>query len=111
MATRSREDRTWDAVHAAVHNALAERLGTNPGIVTEGLAVLEQWRASRIVPDRLISTWHEWLRLPAEELAARLRSTDPECTEVRRVSPIAHLLPPAMHWRIRRLLKEQLKSR
>ena len=86
----------------ALHRAVAEKLRADSSLVTRAREVVEGWRATGSVHEAYVASWAELLRLPLEELCARLVDRGEHARALRQVSPFAGVLDPRERWRIRK---------
>jgi hypothetical protein len=86
----------------ALHRAVAAKLRAHPELVERARQRTETWRATGAVHEAYIAAWEELLRLPLEELCARMVDPGEGARALRQVSVFAGVLDPRERWRIRK---------
>ena len=83
-----------------MHRAIAD------GLTAEQLQTARDrvagWQGDGTVDPRWADAWAAVLAAPVAAVAARLRSDDPEMTQLRQSTPFAGVLPNRVRWQILR---------
>lgn len=99
----SRGHRRAEERSIALHRAVAERLAADPSLVELGRARLERWATSGAMHPTVAAAWREILRLPLDELCARLVDRSQAMIDLRQSSPFAGALSPRERWAVLRV--------
>lgn len=84
----TREDRR----SLALHEEIARRLTSDPGLVHPAERVLERMQRANPKAEPLLSTWKAILALPVPLICVILRDASPIARELRHVTPFAGIL-------------------
>jgi hypothetical protein len=95
----------------ALHRAIAEKLGSDPGLLERGRARVRSWLASSEVHSRYARAWHEVLSRPLSEIQKFLAEDSEEARALRQVTPFAGAIDPRTRWRIWREVREAMEKR
>jgi hypothetical protein len=92
--------RTSELRSLAYHRAIAERMRTDPNVLTAARERVRHWQAGRDVNPRYIVTWHELLANSPSEAANLIEQDTEEMVALRQVSAFAGVLDPRTRWMI-----------
>ncbi|MCU0306154.1 MAG: hypothetical protein MUC56_19025 [Thermoanaerobaculales bacterium] len=93
-----------------MHQLIAERIRSNPGLLEGPRARVAEWQRSQTMNPKYPRLWAQLLNGPLEELIHVLLDPGEEATELRHVSPFAGILDTDTRDRIYREVKGQLEA-
>ena len=82
------------------HRAIAERIASDPSIVSRALARAEAWLAEGSTHPEYARGWRELLAGPRDALLAFLLDPSERARAHRQVSPFAFVLSPRERWKL-----------
>jgi hypothetical protein len=94
----------------AIHQAVTDRLRSDPNLVERAKARVASWLTSSSVAFVYAKTWQRWLELPLKELLERLTEDSEEARAMRQVSPFAGVIGPRERWAIWRQEKHSFDA-
>jgi hypothetical protein len=86
----------------ALHQAVAERLREDPGLIDRARDRVDAWLAEGLVHRVYSEAWRDLLSGPFDRLLAVLTRDDDDARTLRQCSPFAGVLDPRTRWRILR---------
>ena len=94
----------------AMHQVIAERIRSDPGLLEGPRARVADWQRSRTMNPEYPRRWAQLLNGPLDELIAVLLDPGDDATELRHVSPFAGIVDMQTRDRIYREVKGQLEA-
>jgi hypothetical protein len=94
----------------ALHSAVAQRLGSQSGVLERARGRVEEWIAAGGSSTPLLLRWREVLALPPDQIAAVLTEGSEEAAWLRKASPFAGALPPREREEILRAVRRRFES-
>lgn len=85
-----------------LHRAVADRLRSDPAVLTRARQRVEGWRRDGSVHPRYAEAWSRLLALEPEEISERLVDPREAMCALRQCSPFAGALAPQERWQILR---------
>jgi transcriptional regulator with XRE-family HTH domain len=96
----------------ALHEAIARKLGENPGaVVSQARVVLERMRVRHSGAARLLDLWGQLLDGPSEHLVDVLNDRAPLARELRHVTPFAGVLSARERAAVYRAFRDSEQAR
>jgi hypothetical protein len=86
----------------ALHQAVAERLREDPGLIDRARDRVDAWLTEGLVHRVYGEAWRDLLSGPFDRLLAVLTRDDDDARTLRQCSPFAGVLDPRTRWRILR---------
>ena len=97
--------RTAEERGLALHQEVARRLATDPGLLEEARERLERWASRGSIAPRWADAWREVLARPLDQIVALLVEPSERASDLRQCSPFAGALDPRTRWAILRNLR------
>ena len=94
----------------AIHQAVADRLRSDPDLTERAKAKVTSWITSNSVARVYAERWRDWLELPLVELLGHLTEDSEEARAMRQVSPFSGVISPCERWDIWRKEKHSFFS-